>query len=117
MKRVMLSIGLLSCVAASAVIQVDTNVVHNGQEDKQVQTWYVGDHIIRRCGDVELDGTIREIYGDVVTIHCKIKRGNAILQEEDMKISWQQEGSLSSSHANAEFKIKLTDLKDQHPKK
>lgn len=117
MNRIMLTIGLLSCAAASAVIQVDTTVVHNGQEDKQVQTWYVGDHIVRRCGDVELDGTIREIYGDVVTVHCKIKRGNEILQEEDMKIAWLQEGSLSSAHANAEFKIKLTDLKDQHPKK
>ena len=117
MSRLLLSIGLLSCAAASAVIQVDTNVVHDGKEDKQVQTWYVGDHIVRRCGDVELDGTIREIYGDQITVHCKLKKGDVVLQEEDMKISWLQEGSLSSADANAEFKIKLTDLKDQHPKK
>ncbi len=117
MKKLLLSISLLSCVYASAVIQVDTNVVHNGKEDKQVQIWYVGDHIKRSCGEVELDGTIREIYGDVVTVHCKVKKGADVLTEQDIKIAWLQEGSIACPQANAEFKIKLTDLYDQHPKK
>ena len=116
MNKLTLSLLLISSVMY-APIQVNTVLVQDGNEEVQEQTWYVGDHIIRKCGDVALDGTIREIYGDQVTVHFKTIQNDAVISENSVKVQWGQEGSLECKEANATLKITLTDLYDKHPTK
>ena len=115
MKKLFFVGGLLTVALASAVIQVDTIVVSNNKEEAHEQLWYVGDHIKRSCGDITFDGTIRQIYGDEVTVHCSVKKGEEIAEEQDIKVVWEQEGAIAFE--GVEFKIKLTDLYDQHQKR
>ena len=111
MKKYLLSLALVSSSAFS-VLQIDTKVEHNGETEEQKQYWYVGDHIERKCGDVELDGTIREIIGDEVRVHFKIKK-NGEVTTQDVKVEWGKEGELKCDEGT--LRITLTDLKDQHP--
>ena len=116
MNKLALSLLLISSVMY-APIQVNTVLVQDGNEEVQEQTWYVGDHIIRTCGGIAFDGTIREIYGDLVTVHFKTIQNNAVISENNVKVQWGQEGGFDCKEANATLKITLTDLYDKHPSK
>ena len=110
-----LALLVLVSSALYAPVKVETVLVKDGTEAAHEQIWYVGDHIKRECGGVVLDGTIREIYGNDVTVHFKVLKGDEVVSEHDVKAAWGQVGVLE--YADATLRITLTDLYDQHPKK